>query len=61
MSGWKVVEKANPLAVHCLTWSEARGKEWIEKYGDSGMFCDKSLRRDSFVVVPADQHGRAAQ
>ena len=48
---YKVVEKKNPLAVHCLTWSEKRGQEWIERYGDSKMFMDKTLTKESFEVV----------
>lgn len=51
MAEFKVVEKENPFAVHCLTWSRQRGEEWIEKYGDSKMFTDKSLTRESFIVV----------
>ena len=51
MAEFKVVEKDNPLAVHCLTWSRQRGEEWIEKYGDSKMFMDKTLTRDAFIVV----------
>ena len=51
MDKYKVVEKANPLALHCLTWSKERGEAWIEKYGDSKMFTDKTLTKDSFVVV----------
>ena len=49
---YKVVEKNNPLAVHCITWSLERGQQWIEKYGDSGMFTDKTLNKDSFKVIP---------
>lgn len=51
MSDFIVREKANPLAIHCITWSMERGLEWIEKYGNSGMFTDKTLTRDSFEVV----------
>ena len=51
MSDFIVREKANPLAIHCITWSRERGLEWIEKYGNSGMFTDKTLTRDSFEVV----------
>lgn len=53
---WIVREKADNLAVHCLTWSEQRGKEWIDRYGDSKMFTDKTLTRDSFEVVPRGTH-----
>lgn len=48
---FKVVEKNNALAVHCITWSRERAQEWIERYGDSGIFADKTLRRDSFCIV----------
>jgi len=51
MSSHKVVEKDNHLAVHCLTWSEERGLKWIEKYGDSKMFTDKTLTKKSFEVI----------
>ena len=47
---WAVVEKANPLAVHCLTWSKERAEAWIEKYGDGKMFMDKSLTKASFEI-----------
>jgi hypothetical protein len=49
---YKVIEKDNHLAVHCLTWSEERGQQWIERYGDSKMFDDKTLTKSSFIVVP---------
>ena len=52
MHTWKVVEKNNPLAVHLLTWSKQRCLDWIEKYGDSKMFMDKTLTRYSFEAVP---------
>jgi len=48
---YHVIEKDNPLAIHCITWSEQRGKEWIERYGDSNMFMDKTLTKDSFIVI----------
>ena len=51
MADFKVVEKNNPLAVHCLTWSKERGELWIDKYGGSGMFTDKTLNKNSFKVV----------
>lgn len=53
MSKWKVVEKSDHLAVHAYTWSKERGEEWIEKYGDSKMFTDKTLTKDSFEVIEA--------
>lgn len=51
MNDYKVVEKNNYHAVHCYTWSHERGLEWIEKYGDSKMFDDKTLTKDSFEVI----------
>ena len=51
MDKYKVVEKNNRNAVHCLTWSIERGLMWIEKYGNSGMFDNKELTKDSFEVI----------
>lgn len=48
---YEVIEKDNPLAVHCITWSRERGNEWIERYGDSNMFMDRALNKSSFIVV----------
>lgn len=48
---FKVIEKNNALAVHCITWSREQAQEWIERYGDSGIFTDKTLRRDSFCII----------
>lgn len=48
---YKVVEKKNKHAIHCLTWSKERGRQWIERYGDSKIFTDKTLTKDSFEVV----------
>ena len=46
-----VLEKADHNAVHIYTWSRERGEDWIEKYGDSKMFDDKTLTKDSFEVI----------
>lgn len=51
MSEWKVVEKDNKNAVHCLTWSKERAEYWIKTNGDSGRFMDKTLTKDSFIAV----------
>lgn len=52
---WAVVEKGTG-AVHCLTWSKERAQEWIQRYGDSKMFMDKTLTKDSFEIrEPAKQ------
>lgn len=45
---WIVYQTKNPLAVHVHTWSEERCLYWIEKYGDSNMFVDKTLTKESF-------------
>lgn len=47
---YKVVEKKNPCAVHCVTWSYKRALEWIKKYGNSGIFTDKTLNVSSFTI-----------
>ena len=52
---YKVVEKKNNLAVHCITWSKERGEQWIEKYGNSGMFTDKTLKKESFEVIKTEK------
>lgn len=54
---YRVVEKNNPLAVHCMTWSKERGRQWIEQYGDSKMFTDKSLTKDSFIIQGKTNNG----
>lgn len=54
MNRWKVVEKKDHNAVNCYTWSKERGLEWIDKYGDSKMFIDKTLTRDSFEVIEVE-------
>jgi hypothetical protein len=50
MAEYKVVEKNNPLALHLLTYSIEAGNRWIQIYGDSKMFMDKSLTKESFIV-----------
>lgn len=49
MTNYRVVEKNNPLAVHCLTWSHERGIHWIESVNLNFMM-DKSLTRESFRI-----------
>lgn len=49
---WKIVERANPNALHALCDSRERAQFWIDTYGDSGIFTDKTLTRDSFEIVP---------
>ena len=49
---YKVVEKANRNAVHCITWSIERGEKWIKEYGSKkGHFVDKTLTAESFEVI----------
>ena len=47
---WIVREISNPLIVHLHTYCKERGLAWIEEYGDSSMFMDKTLCRASFEV-----------
>lgn len=49
MSPFRVVEKGNPLAVHCLAMTEQRGRDWIAAV-DLNIMADKSLQRDSFKI-----------
>jgi len=51
MGNFKVVEKENNNAIHCITWSKERGLKWIEKYGNSRTFDDKTLTKESFEVI----------
>ncbi|MCJ8292910.1 MAG: hypothetical protein MJK15_00755 [Colwellia sp.] len=51
---FKVVEKNNHLAVHCITYSRARGEHWIETTGNSKIFMDKTLTAESFEVIEAE-------
>jgi len=51
MREYRVVEKADNFAVHCVTWSKERGDMWIERYGNSNMFMDKTLNKESFEVI----------
>lgn len=50
-TSFKVVEKSNRLAVHACCMSNESALAWIERYGDSGMFIDKTLTKDSFMVI----------
>lgn len=51
---FKVVEKANLLAVHCICDTLARAKYWINvlapDYCAKGFFMDKTLTPDSFRI-----------
>ena len=52
---FKVVEKSNPLAVHCICCTRERAEHWINTlaplYVARGYFSDKSLTADSFAIV----------
>jgi len=48
---YKVIEIKNENAVHCITWSRERALKWIENYGDSKIFVDKTLTKKSFKVI----------
>jgi len=49
-----VVEKANPLAVHCVAYTLDRAEYWIRAlaptYCERGYFMDKTLTPDSFTI-----------
>ena len=54
---FKVVEKLNPNAVHCVCDSLERAKHWLHVkcpfYVDNGYFMDKTLTVDSFAIITA--------
>jgi hypothetical protein len=58
MKKFKIVEKANPLAVHSifstLGSAERHLKENIPQYCEKGYFMDKSLTPDSFKIIGGD-------
>lgn len=49
-----IIEKANPLAVHCICDTRARAQRWIDvnapEYVAKGYFMDKTLTADSFTI-----------
>lgn len=51
---FKVVEKANPLAVHAHCYSRESAQRWIDvnavEYCARGFFMDKTLTPDSFEI-----------
>jgi hypothetical protein len=51
MNTHKVVEKENEFAVHLLTYSYERAQYWIDTMGDSGLFIDKTLTKDSLKLL----------
>lgn len=52
---FKVVEKNNQLAVHCIADTLDRAEHWIKnnavEYCAKGFFMDKTLTPDSFMVI----------
>jgi hypothetical protein len=52
---FKVIEKDNPLAVHCLCDTLERAQHWIDtkapEYCLKGYFMDKTLTPESFTIV----------
>jgi hypothetical protein len=51
---FKVIEKRNPLAVHCICDNRARAEHWITvkapEYCSKGYFMDRTLTPDSFTI-----------
>lgn len=44
-----IVEKDNPHAVHCITWSRKRAEHWIKTF-PLHFLDNKSLTRKSFTI-----------
>lgn len=47
---YHVIEKENENALHAICSSMESAKKWIEKYGNSKMFMDKTLTKESFKI-----------
>jgi hypothetical protein len=51
---FKIVEKNNPRAIHCITATRERAEWWIAvtapEYCRRGYFMDKNLTPDSFTI-----------
>tara|TARA_R110000822_G_scaffold162434_1_gene302878 strand:+ start:190 stop:363 length:174 start_codon:yes stop_codon:yes gene_type:complete len=49
-----IIEKANPLTVHCICDTQERAQRWINEnapeYARKGYFMDKTLTADSFTI-----------
>ena len=56
MAQFKMVEKANPLALHGLFDTRARAERHlalnVPEYCAKGFYTDKTLTPDSFEIVP---------
>jgi hypothetical protein len=54
---FKIVEKSNPLAVHCLFDTLERAQYWLNvkaaEYYSRGYFMDKTLTPESFTIEGA--------
>lgn len=54
MTQYYVVEKKNPLAVHCIADTYERAEHWIDYqtpiYCARGYFMDKTLTPESFEI-----------
>lgn len=48
---YKVIEKQNKNALHAICYSFDGAIKWIERYGNSKMFMDKTLNKDSFEII----------
>lgn len=59
---YKIVEKANPLAVHALCDSKERAQYWLDvrapEYCAKGYFLDKTLTPASFEVRPVKENAK---
>ncbi len=57
---FKVVEKDNHLAVHCICDTMERAEQWINvnavEYCKKGYFMDKSLTPESFTIITNKGH-----
>jgi hypothetical protein len=58
---FKVVEKDNPLAVHCICDTMERAERWINvnavEYCQKGYFMDKTLTPESFTIQTQTNKG----
>lgn len=54
MTQYYVVEKKNPLAVHCIADTRERAEHWVNEkaplYCARGYFMDKTLTPESFEI-----------
>lgn len=52
---YKVVEKENNNAVHCICDSKERAERWITinavEYCEKGYFTNKNLTKESFKII----------